>query len=275
MEEISRNILEYLKKHKNFDYTAYHSEMLERRIQNRIMHTFTNSPQEYYQYLQNQPKEAALLIDNFMINVSHFFRDSLCFEFLAHQVLPQLIEKKQSTGDKNLRIWSAGCSHGEEPYSMAIVLNEILKSAKYNFNINFFATDFDAEAIKQARQGIYTIESLKEIKVAYFQKYFKHNDEKYEIAPEIKEMIQFSEYDLLDEKSYAPSESVFGDFDLVLCRNVLIYFNQDYQDKIFAKLNKALTKGGILILGEAEVPINKYKERFRKISRYCKIYETI
>jgi len=267
------DILEFLHLNRGFNYSAYHMEMLERRITNRMINSRTNDPSAYYQLLATDPGEPDRLIENFMINVSRFFRDPLSFELLSKLILPDLIKAKQNRNDPALRIWSAGCSCGEEAYSVAMLVNEYLEHEKMSLHIDFFATDFDAGVIGKARQGEYTAENIKEVRYGFFRDYFTGNDGVFTIRPSLKRMIRFSVYDLLDKQSYAPSESVFGDFDLVLCRNVLIYFNPDFQKLIFNKLHKSLAPKGILMLGETEAPVAHFKEKFRQVSKYCKIFE--
>ncbi|MBI9040237.1 protein-glutamate O-methyltransferase CheR [Lutibacter sp.] len=268
-------ILEYLKKEKLFDFGAYQVGMLERRIENRMMKTGIKTLENYLFYLQNNLDEPALLIDNFRIHVSEFFRDSLCFEILSKEILEKIIFEKQQKEDKSLRVWSAGCSYGEEAYSLAMLLNELKLKEKTAINIQIFATDVDKEAVRIAGLGAYANESMYNVKVGLFKKYFTEKDGKHFIVPEIKKMVQFSVYDLLDSHSYAPSESVFGDFDLILCRNVLIYFKLEHQTHIFSKLYKSLKTNGILMLGEAETPINHYVNKFKNISNNCKIFKKI
>ncbi|MEI7500009.1 MAG: protein-glutamate O-methyltransferase CheR [Bacteroidota bacterium] len=273
MENNINDILYFLEVNNGFNYRAYHYEMLERRIFNRIVNTKAENAHNYYKRLTTDPEEPDRLIENFMINVSHFFRDPLCFEVLAKIIIPDLITAKQNRNDNSFRIWSAGCSHGEEAYSLAILLNEYFKREKIRLNIDFFATDFDATVIENAKRGEYPAESIKEVKHGFIEDYFKITDSVFKVQPVLKSMIRFSVYDLLDKHSYAPSESVFGDFDLVLCRNVLIYFNPGFQELIFSKLFKSLASKGILMLGETEAPVTHFKDKFRQISRHCKIFE--
>lgn len=275
MESKYLPILWYLKKEKSFDFEAYQSGMLKRRIENRIIKTGAKNLENYFSYLQNTLGEPSQLIDNFMIHVSEFFRDSLCFEILSKEIIPKIILEKEQKGDKYLRIWSAGCSYGEEAYTLAILLNEQVLKEKVDITINIFATDIDNEALKIADYGEYLAESIGNVKFGLYKKYFTEKNGKHLISDEIKKMVQFSRYDLLDTHSYAPSDSVFGDFDLIVCRNVLIYFNLKYQNHIFSKLYKSLKSNGILMLGEAEVPVNHYNEQFKKITKNCKIFKKL
>lgn len=272
MEPVYYEILKLLKIHESFNFHAYKIPMLVRRINNRIIQTGTNNPEQYLQYLSSCTAEPKELLNNFLINVSHFYRNPLTFEYLKSYVIPDLISQKRKSGEVLLRIWSAGCSRGEEAYTLAILLHEYCEKEKIEVSINFFATDYDDNALLDARKGVYKYESIKELKVKYLDDYFIKSDDKYEISTTIKSMVKFSNYNLLDKNNYVPSESIFGNFDLVLCRNVLIYLNEDYQKMIFSKLYKALSPDKILVLGEAEVPMNEYKDKFNRLNSCCNVY---
>lgn len=267
-----KNILRFLKEKRGFDFNGYRTSMLERRIQKRIHATNCINIDDYLAFLKHQPEELDHLIDVFTINVSRFFRNSLSFEYITKVIIPELFYSKAKEKDKSLRIWSAGCSFGEEPYSMAIIINEFLRKDETSIELNIFATDIDKKAIKGASVGSYGFESIKKVKYGILDKYFTKVDDQYKIDPKIKKQIQFSFFDLLDKKSTVPPDSIFGNFDIVLCRNVLIYFDPDYQKIIFEKLYKALKPNGYLILGEAEVPVEGFRHKFKRENKFCKIY---
>ena len=262
-------ILQYLQEQRGYEFSGNRLSMLNRRITKRFFPTKSSDFKEYYEYLLIHPKELDKLIDILTINVSSFFRDPLLWEFLAHNILPILLEKKASAGD-SLRIWSAGCASGEEPYSLAILLKEQLE--KMNILTHIFATDIDKEILKKAENAKFNFEAVKNVKFGLMKKYFVGNSSRFALDLKIKEMVIFSYFDLLDEKRYIPSVSIFGNFDIVLCRNVLIYFTPEYQERIFDKLYRSLNTGGYLILGEAEIPIENYKSAFSRIDKKCKIY---
>lgn len=268
-------ILTYLKRERNFDFNAYNPGMLERRIQNRIIRVGATSNTAYLELLSSSPGESQHLIENFMINVSRFFRDPLCFELLGKWMNQICIEIAQKRDRNSIRIWSVGCAHGEEPYSIAIMLNEFIKHENLGLRIDLFATDYDSQALKKAKQGIYSVDSIAEVKHSLVEKYFVKTTAGFEVIPEIKSLVQFSEYDLLDRTSYAPTDSIFGEFDIILCRNVLIYFNQEFQEFILSKLTKALAPHGLLILGEAEIPVSSFRTKFKRLSDQVKIYEKL
>jgi chemotaxis protein methyltransferase CheR len=215
------------------------------------------------------------LIDAFTINVSRFFRDSLTFDYISKIILPDLFLSKDHEQDNNLRIWSAGCSFGEEPYSMAIILKEFLKKEKSTKKINIFATDIDRKALACAADGSYNFDSVKDVKFGILKEYFTAEGNQFLLDPEIQKTVHFSFYDLLDKKHLSPPESIFGGFDLVLCRNVLIYFEPEHQKEIFRKLHKSLKVNGYLILGEAEVPNQEIFHKLKRETNCCKIYRKI
>lgn len=265
-------ILSYLNEKRGFDFAGNRPAMIERRISKRLLAVNRADFSEYLNYLEECPEELNNLIDVLTINVSRFFRETLTFEFVADIVLPDIAAQKRATADDSLKVWSAGCATGEEPYSVSILINELMKKETPNLNINIFATDINETTLKKAQDGVYPFESIKGIKYGLLKKYFTMDNEKYMLCPEIKNSVNFSIYDMLDKKTYAPPESVFGNFDLILCRNVLIYFQAGYQEIIFDKLLRALAKNGYLILGEAEILPPKYQQHFQKVNACCHIY---
>ena len=270
-----KEILHHLNKQRGFDFSGYRISMLERRVQKRVFATHSENLDDYLSYLKQNPDELDNLIDVFTINVSRFFRNSFSFEYLNKMILSELILSKSKENNNSLRVWSAGCSFGEEPYSMAIILKEFLEKEESSIKPIIFATDIDKKALKRASVGTYSFESIKEVKYGILNTYFNQVDEKFILAPKIKQMVQFSFYDLLDQNSLAPPDSIFGSFDIVLCRNVLIYFEPEYQKIIFNKLYKSLNKNGYLILGKAEVPIDEFKHKFKRENKCSKIYRKI
>lgn len=268
-----KRILSFLQDSRNLDFSGYRMSMIERRVKNRFAYVKCNDYKEYFIYLTMHPAETDNLIDSLTINVSRFFRDPLTFEYLADVVLPAIINNKNRDPDASLRIWSAGCAMGEEPYSMAILVNEFLKKEKIEFDTRIFATDIDGNVMGKAEKAIYPVESIGNVKYRMVKKYFISHEDSFGLTPEIKDMVLFSSYDMLEKKTYAPPESIFGGFDMVLCRNVLIYFNAGYQELIFEKLYRSLNINGYLVLGEAEIPMGKYKMYFRRVNECCHIYQ--
>ncbi|MCK5539042.1 MAG: protein-glutamate O-methyltransferase CheR, partial [Bacteroidales bacterium] len=247
-------ILSHLKEQRGFDFSGYRLSMLERRIQKRVYSINSKGLDDYYEYLKNHSEELEHLFDVLTINVSSFFRNCLAFELVSKMIIPEIFSTKIKENFNSLRIWSAGCSFGEEPYSMAILISELLEQEESTIQPTIFATDIDKKALKRASLGSYDVNSISEVKYGLLNKYFTKDGDNYKIDSQIKNKVQFSFYDLLDKNRLVPPDSIFGGFDIVLCRNVLIYFEPEFQNIIFNKLYKSLNKNGILILGEAEVP---------------------
>jgi len=273
MNKDLKRILNYLNEKRSFNFSGYRTSMIERRVRQRFPFTKCKNYNNYFHFLQENPDELDNLIDVLTINVSRFFRDTLTFEYIAYRVLPAIVHQKEGTIDRSFRIWSAGCSMGEEPYSIAILINEYLEKEALKLDINIFATDIDGKILKKAQKAAYRLESIENVKYRLLKKYFVSKGKLFQLIPEIRDLVSFSAYDLLDKKSYAPPESIFGNFDIVFCRNVLIYFDAKHQDQIFDKLYRSLSKQGYLVLGEAEIPSAKYQRRFRKVIECCHIYQ--
>ena len=273
MNKDLKRILNYLNEKRGFDFSGYRTSMVERRVKQRFPSTKCKNYNNYFHFLQENPDELDNLIDVLTINVSEFFRDPLTFEYIAHRILPAIVFQKSEGPDRCLRIWSAGCAMGEEPYSIAILIKELFGKEDLDFDINIFATDIDGKILKKAQKAAYTFESINNVKYRLLKKYFVSKGKLFQLIPEIRDLVSFSAYDLLDKKSYAPPESIFGNFDIVFCRNVLIYFDAKHQDQIFEKLYRSLSKQSYLVLGEAEIPSAKYQSRFRRVIECCHIYQ--
>ncbi len=266
------DILKYLYEKRGYDFSGNNDSMINRRINHRIVCTRSKSLKSYFELLTTDDNEADNLIDVLTINVSQFYRDSFCFEHISSVLLPELISEKEKTNDYSLRIWSAGCASGEEPYSMAILVNELIEKKSFPFDVKIFATDIDKKVLTKAIKGVYNFESVRDLKFGFIKKYFDIDKNDYIICNEIKKMVTFSFFDLLDKKSQVPPSSIFGNFDIILCRNVLIYFNIEHQSLIFSKLLAGAKHNGYIILGEAELPTDNVKNMLKKVTGHCKIY---
>jgi chemotaxis methyl-accepting protein methylase len=265
-------ILDYLLEKRGFDFSGYHPAMLERRIGQRLAATSSKDFGDYLCCLQRNAPELDRLLDVLTINVSRFFRDTLTFELIADRILPAMVRDKIQARDHSLRVWSAGCARGEEPYSLAIIIHELLRKEEVAMNLHLFATDIDGGALVDAGGALYPLSSVENIKHRLLTKYFTPEGISFRLMPEIKERVTFSLYDMLDKKHGVPPESVFGNFDLVVCRNLLIYFNTEYQETIFEKLYHSLANHGYLILGEAEAPTMTYRRHFSRVLDFSPIY---
>ena len=239
---------EYLKKEvlalTAIDLNAYKEKQMKRRIDTLIM---KHKIQGYDNYVQGLKKDTALFdefVNYITINVSEFYRNPEQWKFMDEEVIPELIKRF----GKNLKVWSAACSTGDEPYSLVMALSRHLPLN----NIKIFATDLDKQVIAKAKVGLYADKSVASVPADLKQKYFTKVGPSYKISDEIKARVEFKEHNLL--KDTYPTDCHF-----IICRNVLIYFTEEAKDEVFRKYFKSLAKGGVLFIGSTEQIIN-YKE---------------
>ncbi|MGR3178354.1 MAG: CheR family methyltransferase [Candidatus Anammoxibacter sp.] len=223
--------------------------MLKKRIADRLKVTNTKEPKDYYRLIKYDPRgnELNIFIDSLTTNETYFFREAAQLNGFANDVLPVLLEEKKKGVFKKIKIWSAACSAGCEPYTLAILLREKIK----NFNewdIQVSGTDISSNILQKCRNGIYTERDVKDVPLGYKTKYFKNSNGTFEIAPEIKSMVKFSQLNFMDKMMMRGMR----DFDVIFCRNVLIYFTDEIRKKIVNLLYDSLKQGGYIFLGHAD-----------------------
>ena len=239
-------LLEQVRQHTGIDFSQYKSPTILRRLYRRLAATGANTLHDYVRVLQEHPDEYQRLVASFLINVTEFFRDPALFAFVREQILPDLIAHSRARGTPHeIRIWSAGCSTGEEAYSIAILLAEVLGPDVLQFTVRIFATDADTDAVVFARRGWYPAAALINIPDELRTRYFTPMDSGYEVAKAIRSMVIFGEHDL-------GQRAPFPHMDLVVCRNVLIYFTSELQQRALQLFAFSLRDGGYLVLGNAE-----------------------
>lgn len=236
--------LEQLRASSGIDFRSYKPGTILRRLQRRMEVTNSNDLRSYQDYLTTHPEESEQLVNSFLIKVTEFMRDPTLFAYLQEQILPALIEYSRGNNHE-LRLWSAGCATGQEAYSLAILLCEVLGDKLKDFNIKIFATDVDANAIASARRGFYTADNLDGLSPQLLENYFVREREGYSVKKQIRDLLVFGEHDL----SQRPP---FPRIDLVLCRNVLIYFSRELQQHALQLFAFALRNNGYLVLGRSE-----------------------
>jgi chemotaxis protein methyltransferase CheR len=252
MEEHLDLILAELRSARGVDLSGYRRPVLRRRLAARMSRVGDSSVADYFERLQGDPEEYDRLIEAVAINVSSLFRDPLVFEILAGEVLPEIIDRKQRTGQREVRAWSAGCAQGEEAYSIAILLDQALSGESPPWTTMIFGTDIDAEALEAARKAVYLKESLASARLEIVDRYFREEGGRFALLPSLRQSVHFSRDDLLSSSFDSPQESVFGTFDIVMCRNVLIYFSRQVQERVLQRLFVTLAAGGYLVLGSSE-----------------------
>jgi chemotaxis methyl-accepting protein methylase len=167
-------------------------------------------------------------------------------------VLPSLAAEKARSGQGEIRVWSAGCAAGQEAWSIAMLLDEVAGADSPSFSYRIFATDLSEPDLALARDGIYSDEALGNVRLRQLSRFFSRQGDAYAVLPRLREKVCFSSYDLLDERSSSPAVSIYGDFDLVFCCNLLFYYRQSIRQRILDKVCRALAPGGYFVTGEAE-----------------------
>ncbi len=226
------------------DLSAYKEKQMKRRIDTLIGKNQVTSYDDYVKLIKTDKDKFEQFVNFLTINVSEFYRNPEQWKILDQEVFPSLIKKY---GD-NLKIWSSACSTGDEPYSLVMALSKHLPLNK----IKILATDIDKEVIEKAKMGLYSAKSIAAVPDEFKKKYFTPLGTSFKISDEIKSRVEFKEHNLLKE-SYPPN------CNMIVCRNVLIYFTEEAKEDIYQKFNKALVKDGILFIGSTEQIIN-YKE---------------
>lgn len=259
-----QKILMLLRSQTGHDFTLYKKSTVIRRIDRRIAFHQLPDYVHYVNYLREKPQEIEILFNELLIGVTKFFRDARAFDSLKEK-LKALIQHKKN--DDPIRVWVIGCSTGEEAYSIAMLLIELLdaRPRKKLPKIQLFATDLDVEAIEQARQGTYRENIVADVSPERIERFFIKNDGGYTVKKDLREMIVFAQHNLIKD---AP----FTRLDLLSCRNVMIYLNAELQKKIIPIFHYSLNAGGIMFMGPAET-IGGFTDLFAPIDPKWKIFE--
>lgn len=270
-------LLEVLKKIRGIDFSGYRQEVIKQRISARMTVLRMKEPLAYLNLIKDNQRECDALINAITINASWFFRDPLVFEIIEQSLLPEIIIRKQRLKSRDIRIWSVGCAAGEEAFSTAILVHRVMERwpANIDWRPYIFATDIDTDALEKAKTGVYPRESFESTKMGILDRYFiaLENAPAYEVRSFIKDMVSFSIEDCTSSKHIAPADSVFGTFDMVLCRNVMVYFSPELQANVLNKINKTIIPGGYLILGDCESLTEEIEREFLTSDSRNKIFQ--
>ncbi len=261
-DEIFRQILSLIRQHSGVDFTYYKEPTLYRRIARRIAIVKKRNLAGYLEFLSTHVAEQDALFGDLLIPVTSFFRDEETFQALKETVFPLILKNKD--GDVPIRIWIAGCSTGEEVYSIAIFLQEFLGAKLRNLKVQIFASDISGKAIKKARTGIYTKADVEMLSAPQLEKYFTKSTNGYEVSKTIRDMCVIAHHNFLKDPPFAK-------MDLISCRNVLIYMDTFLQQKAFATFHYALKENGFLLLGKSE-SIGASSDLFTAVAKKEKIF---
>jgi len=242
-EEPLRRLLEKLSAEHGFDFRDYKLGSLSRRIDARRSQVGVDTLDAYIRHLDRHPEEAAALFDTILINVTSFFRDPEAWEALRQEVVPELIQVAAET--RTIRVWCAACSSGEEAYSVAIVLADAIGDRAHDFDIKIYGTDIDEDALASARQALYRLEQLKAVPAPPLERYFQRDGQLYRFRRDLRRWCIFGRHNLSQD---APLPHI----DLLVCRNVLIYFKSDLQERLLGRFLYAIRPQGFLFLGKSE-----------------------
>ncbi|MEJ6396446.1 CheR family methyltransferase [Yoonia sp. 208BN28-4] len=261
-DEFLARVMRHVRFRTGHDFSEYKMATMQRRIAVRMSVLNISAPSDYLAYLVDTKTEADMLFRDLLINVTSFFRDEDHFETLRTEVIPELVEQTEDHGE--LRVWVAGCSTGEEAYSIAMLVAEEVSRVDKQCNIVVFGTDIDEQALAAARQGRYPDSSVLTIPEDFRERYFKAHQGGYEVGPRLREMVRFSRHSFIKDPP-------FSKLDLVSCRNVLIYLKDSLQELTSRVFHYALREGGYLFLGPSENP-RALLTHFTEVSARARVF---
>ncbi|WP_301108902.1 protein-glutamate O-methyltransferase CheR [Sporosarcina sp.] len=245
-------LIQGIKKKTGIDLSLYKEAQMKRRLTSLYEKKGFKDFKEYFQAIQSNQELLDEFLDRMTINVSEFYRNAVRWNVLEKKILPELLQN-----NKRLKIWSAACSTGEEPYSLAMVLSSHVPLR----DISILATDLDLGVIDRAKVGLYGERSLKEVPKPIVAKYFVREGQSYQVSDEIKKTVTFKQHNLLEDRYDT-------NYDLIVCRNVMIYFTEEAKDQIYTNFSKALKPGGVLFVGSTEQIFNPEKYGFESMDTF-------
>ncbi len=260
-------LLDFVKDTRGFDFTGYKRSTIQRRVAKRMAAVRAERYDDYVDYVELHGEEFAELFNTILINTTGFFRDPETWEYLATDIVPQLLAARAP--DSALRIWCAGCASGEEPYTVAMVLARVMGDTSFRERVKIYATDIDEEALDQARHGAYAPRQIEHVPHDALERFFERTDQRYVFRKDLRRCVIFGRNDLVQD---APISRI----DLLVCRNTLMYFTVETQAQILRRFHFGLDDDGYLLLGKSEMLIAhtdlfasvELKRRvFRKVTR--------
>ncbi len=261
-------LLDYIKNHRGFDFTGYKRPSLMRRVRIRMQIAEMETYGDYTDYLEVHPEEFFHLFNTILINVSSFFRDRSVWEYVQTEIVPQIVARKDLPRDR-IRVWSAGCASGQEAYTLAMVIAEVLGIEEFHQKVKIYSTNIDEAALNQARQATYSVKEVEGIPEPLLEKYFKQTNGNYTFCQNLRRSVIFGRHDLLKDPPISR-------IDLLSCRNTLMYFNAETQARIISGFHFALNNNSFLLLGKAELllsnsnsfaPVDLKRRIFTKLHR--------
>lgn len=251
-DEDFEQVREILLQSRGFDLGMYKDRCVKRRIAGRVRALGFSTAAPYVSALRRSEAEIDTLLAALTIHVSQFFRNPSTFAMLERRILPELVERAGSGGRRRIRLWSVGCASGEEPYSLALLADDLDAAG---VDVQILATDVSAPILGRAREALFDPQRLLEVPATVRERYFEPEGKNFRLRADIRAMVRFERHNILSGPEYPEA-------DLILCRNVLIYFSRAEQEKILARFSRALPLGGFLVLGRAETLLGSVRRRF-------------
>ena len=262
-ETTMQKIVSLIHEQTGIDFSSYKQSTVARRIQRRIGIAQLANPEDYFEFLEQSPQEIAMLGRDVLINVTRFFRDGEVFDVLRGEILPAIL--KRAAARKALRIWVPGCATGEEAYSIAILVQELVRARGEKWDVKIFATDVDKVSIEYAGRGLYPKSIAADVAPELLARFFVQESGALQIRPEIRKQVVFARQNILRDPP-------FTKVDLISCRNLLIYLRADSQKKVMTRLHFALRPGGYLLLGTSEA-IGDRDSAFETVNAKMRIFQ--
>jgi chemotaxis protein methyltransferase CheR len=261
-------LIAQIERERGVDLSQYRTSYAERRLGTRLRALGLTTYREYADYLTSHQTEYARLLDALTVNVTDFFRDPPVWDIIRGEVIPQILGGKAASGHHAVRAWSAGCATGEEPYSIAMAFLASKGPKPEKLRLSVVATDLDPLALRTAERAEYDIAKIDHIPAADRSRFVTADQRHFHVNPEVKERVRFKTLDLFTDD---PPLSI----DLILCRNVFIYFTREQQERVTGVFHRALARGGYLVLGRTEKMAAESAKHFEPVSGRERIYRKV
>ncbi len=272
MKKLIENVTTLCKTKHGKNISIYDDSFLEQSLRGRMNIVNCHNEKTFFNLISNSELESLAFINSLSNSYSEFFRGPLTFSLLEQHILPMIFKNYETKQSSGIRIWSAGCALGQEPYSLAILCEDLVQNLSFKIPYALFATDISINGIFGAKTRKYDYNTIKNTRLSFINNYFSILNDGYTVNDIIKSKVNFSYYDLLDLDSSVPSASIYGDFDLVFCSNVLFYYKPEIQEFIISKIRRSLKRGGYFITGEAETAIVKSYKGFKQFLPMTSIF---
>jgi chemotaxis methyl-accepting protein methylase len=253
----------------------YDPEFVARTASSRIAATSLAGPAAYLERLTADPEEVEVLRRSLRVNYTEFCRDPLAFAVLEQVVLPDLFARHSGSRSAEVRVWSAGCAAGQEAWSIAVLLDHLVSVHGHPTGYRVLATDLSAEDVAVARRGLYDATAVRNLRLSQLAAGFDRQGETFSVGSRLRDRVEFSVHDLLDPRSTGPPAAIYGDFDLILCCNLLFYYGPKARRAILGRIRQCLAPCGYLVTGAAERSIVTSTGVFRTVSSPAPVFQVI